>query len=328
MPERHDGVTPFDFTLEFSAAVDFTNAEMAAALQMEARNATVSAKAGDSRRMWTITATPNITNHPKYQQIAITIRSPKGSTGSPRKACNDAGAICTADGRKLQYSRVVGVGAGGLKPRPPNPLTVGFILDDDDTHPVLDYSHDSGDFTFQLVFSEPLANAPRTGDAAARLAWWRNKLTVNDGGTLRAVSYIGDDGLDVGREVWQITVLPGIRAQTGVRVPKFTGGCTASNALCTAAETDPNDRRKLNRSLHVPMRCSGGSANCDGRRNLIGGFENAPTSHDGASAFDIQLVFNLAVGISETNMKDRALSVSGGRLRLSRKAMDRRGRLP
>ena len=311
VPERHDGVTPFDFTLEFSAAVDFTNAEMAAALQMEARNATVSAKAGDSRRMWTITATPNITN-PKYQQIAITIRSPKGSTGSPGKACTDDGAICTADGRKLQYSRVVGVQAGGLKPRPPNPLTVGFILDDDDTHPVLDYSHDSGDFTFQLVFSEPLANAPRTGDAAARLAWWRNKLTVNDGGTLRAVSYIGDDGLDVGREVWQITVLPGIRAQTGVRVPKFTGGCTASNALCTAAETDPNDRRKLNRSLHVPMRCSGGSANCDGRRNLIGGFENAPTSHDGASAFDIQLVFNAAVGISETNMKDRALSVSGG----------------
>ena len=62
VPERHNGVTPFDFTLEFSAAVDFTNAEMAAALQMETRNATVSAKAGDSRRMWTITATPNITD--------------------------------------------------------------------------------------------------------------------------------------------------------------------------------------------------------------------------------------------------------------------------
>ena len=300
VPERHNGVTPFDFTLEFSAAVDFTNAEMAEALQMETRNATVSAKAGDSRRMWTITATPNITN-PKYQQIAITIRSPE--------KCNDAGAICTADGRKLQYSRVVGLHAGGLKPRPPNPLTVGFILDDDGNHPVLDYGHDHGDFTFRLVFSEPLANAPRTGDAAARLAWWKNKLTVHDGGVLRAVSYIGDDGLDVGREVWQITVLPGIEAQTGVMVPKFTGGCTASNALCTAAETDPNDRRKLNRSLHVPMRCR---TDCDGRRILIGGFENAPTSHDGASAFDIQLVFNLAVGISETNMKDRALSVSGG----------------
>ena len=250
VPERHDGVTPFDFTLEFSAAVDFTDDEMAEALQMETRNATVSAKAGDSRRMWTITATPNITDY--SQQIAITIRSPEN--------CNDAGAICTADGRKLQYSRVVGVGAGGLKPRPPKPLTVGFILDDDGNHPVLDYSHDNGDFTFQLVFSEPLANAPRTGDAAARLAWWRNKLTVNDGGTLMAVSYIGDDGLDVGREVWQITVLPGIEAQTGVMVPKFTGGCTASNALCTAAETDPNDRRKLNRSLHVPMRCGRG---CD-----------------------------------------------------------------
>ena len=167
VPERHDAVTPFDFTMEFSAAVDFTNAEMAAALQMETRNATVSAKAGDSRRMWTITATPNITDY--SQQIAITIRSPE--------KCNDAGAICTADGRKLQYSRVVGVGAGGLKPRPPKPLTVGFILDDDDTHPVLDYSHDNGDFIFQLVFSEPLANAPRTGDAAARLAWWQNKLT-------------------------------------------------------------------------------------------------------------------------------------------------------
>ena len=321
VPERHDGVTPFDFTLEFSAAVDFTNAEMAAALQMEARNATVSAKAGDSRRMWTITATPNITNH-KYQQIAITIRSPKGSTGSPGKACTDDGAICTADGRKLQYSRVVGVGAGGLKPRPPKPLTVGFILDDDDTHPVLDYSHRAGsDFDFQLVFSEPLANAPRTGDAAARLAWWRNKLTVNDGGTLRAVLYIGDDGLDAGREVWQITVRPGIKAQTGVMVPKFTGGCTASNALCTAAETDPNDRRKLTTALHVPMRCSGGSNNCDGSPvsqpqvaadPLTAAFSNMPESHDGSTAFTFRLTFSEDVDISAADLKDHALTVLNG----------------
>ena len=311
VPERHNGVTPFDFTMEFSAAVDFTNAEMAAALQMEARNATVSAKAGDSRRMWTITATPNITN-PKYQQIAITIRSPGN--------CNEAGAICTADGRKLKYSRVVGVQAGGLKPRPPKPLTVGFILDDDGTHPVLDYSHDNGDFTFQLVFSEPLANAPRTGDAAARLAWWRNKLTVHDGGTLRAVSYIGDDGLDVGREVWQITVLPGIEAQTGVMVPKFTGGCTASNALCTAAETDPNDRRKMNRSLHVPMRCGRG---CDGYGTpipqpqvaadpLTAAFSNMPESHDGSTAFTFRLTFSEDVLISAADLKDHALTVTNG----------------
>ena len=300
--------------------MDFTNAEMAAALQMETRNATLSAKAGDSRRMWTITATPNITDY--SQQIAITIRSPKGSTGSPGKACNEAGAICTADGRKLQYSRVVGVGAGGLKPRPPKPLTVGYILDDDDTHPVLDYSHRAGsDFDFQLVFSEPLANAPRTGDAAARLAWWRNKLTVNDGGTLRAVLYIGDDGLDAGREVWQITVRPGIKAQTGVMVPKFTGGCTASNALCTAAETDPNDRRKLTTALHVPMRCSGGSNNCDGSPvsqpqvaadPLTAAFSNMPESHDGSGAFTFRIAFSAEVTISPQDMKDHALVVAGG----------------
>ena len=312
VPERHDGVTPFDFTLEFSAAVDFTDDEMAEALQMETRNATLSAKAGDSRRMWTITATPNITDY--SQQIAITIRSPEN--------CNDAGAICTADGRKLQYSRVVGVGAGGLKPRPPKPLTVGYILDDDDTHPVLDYSHRAGsDFDFQLVFSEPLANAPRTGDAAARLAWWRNKLTVNDGGTLRAVSYIGDDGLDAGREVWQITVRPGIKAQTGVMVPKFTGGCTASNALCTAAETDPNDRRKLTTALHVPMRCSGGSNNCDGSPvsqpqvaadPLTAAFSNMPQSHDGSTAFTFRLTFSEDVDISAADLKDHALTVTNG----------------
>ena len=314
MPERHNGVTPFDFTLEFSAAVDFTNAEMAAALQMETRNATVSAKAGDSRRMWTITATPNITDY--SQQIAITIRSPE--------RCNDAGAICTADGRKLKYSRVVGVGAGGLKPRPPKPLTVGFILDDDGTHPELDYEHNNVAFDFQLVFSEPLANAPRTGDAAARLAWWQNKLTVHHGGTLRAVSYIGDDGLDVGREVWQMRVRPGIKAQTGVRVPKFTGGCTASNALCTAAETDPNDRRKLNESLHVPMRCY---RNCDGSPisqpqvaadPLTAAFSNMPDSHDGSTAFTFRLTFSEDVDISAADLKDQALTVLNGTVTTAR----------
>ena len=308
VPERHDSVTPFDFTLEFSAAVDFTNAEMAAALQMETTNATLSAKAGDSRRMWTITATPNITTW--NQQIAITIRSPE--------RCNDAGAICTADGRKLQYSRVVGVQAGGLKPRPPNPLTVGFILDDDNNHPVLDYEHNNVAFDFQLVFSEPLANAPRTGDAAARLAWWQNKLTVDHGGTLTAVSYIGDDGLDAGREVWQITVRPGIKAQTGVMVPKFTGGCTASNALCTAAETDPNDRRKLNESLHVPIRCF---RNCDGSPisqpqvaadPLTAAFSNMPESHDGSTAFTFRLTFSEDVDISAADLKDHALTVLNG----------------
>ena len=315
VPERHDGVTPFDFTLEFSAAVDFTNAEMAAALQMEARNATVSAKAGDSRRMWTITATPNITN-PKYQQIAITIRSPHTSyTGSPAKRCNEAGAICTADGRKLKYSRVVGVQAGGLKPRPPKPLTVGFALPDES-------SHSTGNLDFQLIFSEPLANAPRTGDAAARLAWWKDRMTYRLGATLTAVSYIGDDGLDVGREVWRMRIVisdTGNALTTGVTVPKFTGGCTASNALCTAAETNPNDRRKLNRSLYVPIRCGGSP--CSGTPPvspqveadpLTAAFSNVPDSHDGSTAFTFRLTFSEDVDISAADLKDHALTVTNG----------------
>ena len=34
-------------------------------------------------------------------------------------------------------------------------------------------------------------------------------MNIADGGTLRAVEHVGDDGLDVGREVWEVTVRPG-----------------------------------------------------------------------------------------------------------------------
>ena len=311
VPERHDGVTPFDFTMEFSAAVDFTNAEMAAALQMETRNATVSAKAGDSRRMWTITATPKITTY--NQQIVITILSPE--------KCSDAGAICTADGRKLKYSRVVGVQAGGLKPRPPNPLTVGFALPDESTH-------DTGNLDFQLIFSEPLANAPRTGDAAARLAWWKDRMTYRLGATLTAVSYLGEGWIGAGREVWKMTIVisdTGNALTTGVTVPKFTGGCTASNALCTAAETDPNDRRKLSKRLYVPIRCGGSP--CEGTPPvslqveadpLTAAFSNMPDSHDGSTAFTFRLTFSEDVDISAADLKDHALTVTNGTVTTAR----------
>ena len=315
VPERHNGVTPFDFTLEFSAAVDFTNAAMAAALQMETRNATVSAKAGDSRRMWTITATPNITN-PTFQQIAITIRSPKGSTGSPGKNCNEAGAICTADGRKLQYSRVVGVGAGGLKPRPPNPLTVGFALPDES-------SHSTGPLTFQLIFSEPLAGAPKYGTSTARLNWWKARTSTRKGATLTGASYAGEGYITgTGREVWNITIQisdSGTARTTAVILEQFTGGCTASNAICTAAETDPNDRRKLSKRLYVPIRC--GTSPCEGpppvspqveADPLTAAFSNMPDSHDGSTAFTFRLTFSEDVDISAADLKDHALTVLNG----------------
>ena len=314
-PERHDGETPFDFTVVFSEAVDLTNSEMTAAL--EPLNATVSASTADSGRTWTITATPNITN-PNSQYIGITIPSPKQT---PYKTCNQAGAICTADGRKLWSSRVVGVQAGAPNPgqRPPKALTVGHILDPDDTHPVIDYQFtfdNFASFDFQLVFSEPLANAPRTGNAAARLAWWQNRLSVEDGGTLKAVSYIGDDGLDVGREVWQMSVRPGIKRHSGVVVPKFTGSCSANNAVCT----DADPKRKLTNRLWVPLRCFGASfcnggpiaQNQEAADPLRAAYSNVPQTHDGATPFTFRLTFSEDVDISAADLKDHAFTVLNG----------------
>ena len=203
--------------------------------------------------------------------------------------------------------------------RPPKALTVGHILDPDDTHPVIDYVMNKDNFTrfdFQLVFSEPLANAPRTGNAAARLAWWQNRLSVADGGTLKAVSYIGDDGLDVGREVWQMNVRPGIKRHTGVTVPQFTGSCSANNAVCT----DADPKRKLTNRLWVPIRCAGTSfcnggpiaQNQEAADPLRAAYSNVPQTHDGATPFTFRLTFSENVDISAADLKDHAFTVLNG----------------
>ena len=59
---------------------------------------------------------------------------------------------------------------------------------------------------------------------------------------------------------------------------------------------------------------------------LTGRFEDAPASHDGASAFTARLVFSEPIATSEANLRERAISVLGGTLTELRR-VDGRGAL-
>ena len=87
VPTTHNG-TPFDFQIEFSEAVWATAAQVQSAV--DATNATVTAasRKSDTDTVWDVTVAPSGTD-------MVTL-----SLGVPEN-CDDEGAICTGDGRKL-----------------------------------------------------------------------------------------------------------------------------------------------------------------------------------------------------------------------------------
>ena len=138
MPPAHDGRSPFTFRIEFSEAV----ATSAADMRDHALTVTGGAVTGASRvkgraDVWRITVTPSGTGE-------IGIRLPSG------RDCAEAGAVCTADGRRLSG------GPAALIPGAA-PLTAGF-----EGMPA--EHRGEGGFRFRVAFNEDVG----IGDRALR----------------------------------------------------------------------------------------------------------------------------------------------------------------
>ena len=100
LPDSHDGSTPFAFRIVFSEAIDATAAELRdEALAVTGASVTAAARAAGPEETWQITLAPA-----GGGDIAILLEA--------GRACSEAGAICTPDGRKLE------VGVGVLLPGP------------------------------------------------------------------------------------------------------------------------------------------------------------------------------------------------------------------
>ena len=74
----------------------------------------------------------------------------------------------------------------------------------------------------------------------------------------------------------------------------------------------PNDRQLFNRRVYQLWITKAGTSMATEAVPLQAAFENAPSSHDGSSAFTLRMAFSEDVEITPEDMRDHALTVLGG----------------
>ena len=171
-------------------------------------------------------------------------------------------------------------------------------------------SHDgSTAFSFRLAFTDAVAAEPE--------AMRDHALTVT-GGTATAATR--EDGRG---DLWAFTVAPAGDDSVGITVPA-NRPCGEPGALCTG------DGRRLSGELTRKIPYAAPVSGTWGRdAALTAAFENTPSSHDGSSAFALELAFSEAVfegdePFDQSRAIRNALRVTGGAVVDSRRVDDAR----
>ena len=182
VPSEHDG-TGFSFDLTLSEAPGAGNLPVAASFKVAPGKASVS---GSGRR-YTVTVTPKPAN--AWKDVTITLAG--------GRACDEAGAVCTADGRALSNTSSVTVGGPvrirveGARAREGKDASLDFAvtLNRAASHEVLvDY-----------------ATADETATAGSDYTATSGTLTFAAGETAKTVSVpVLDDAIHEGREVMRL----------------------------------------------------------------------------------------------------------------------------
>ena len=182
VPSEHDG-TAFTFDLTLSEAPGAGNLPAAASFKVAPGKASVSG----SGTQYTVTVTPKAAN--AWKDVTITLAG--------GRACAEAGAICTADGRALSNSSSVTVGGPvririeGAKAREGKDKSLDFAvtLNRAAAHEVsVDY-----------------ATADGTATAGADYTATSGTLTFTAGETAKTVSVpVLDDAIDEGKETMRL----------------------------------------------------------------------------------------------------------------------------
>ena len=150
-------------------------------------------------------------------------------------------------------------------------------------------SHDGESaFSFRIAFSEDVA----TSAADMR----DHALTVTGGAVTNAARVDGRDDL------WRITVRPSGADAVSILLPSGRD-CGEAGAICTA------DGRELAVGFAVEVPSTSGSRSGG---PLTAAFEGLPSGHDGESAFSFRIAFSEDVATSASDMRDHALTVTGG----------------
>ena len=226
-PVSHDGTSAFSVRLAFSEDIDIEPTKLRDDA-LKVSHATVSAAARVNGRddLWEITLTPTAS-----QAISIQVRG--------NLACTQAGAICTANGKKLaaNVTHSVAYQAPGGRSTQPQATALTAAFEN------VPEEHDgSRVFTLELAFSEAVFDGSEDFDRNQAI---RYAIQVT-GGTVRGGSRADPDAYDL----WTLRIGPAGNGDVTVSLPATTGGCDAAGAICTPdgkALTDP-----VSATIHGP----------------------------------------------------------------------------
>ena len=271
VPLSHDGSSAFTFRMAFSEEVEITPEDMRDhAFVVSGATVTGAERVDGLKSLWELTLEPTGSG-------AVSILTPL------ERACTEAGALCTADGRSLSVApalQVAGPVAQGQQA--PAPLTASFES--------VPEAHDGASaFTVRLAFTEDVETTPED---------MRDHALTVSGGTVTAAAMV-----DGRKDLWELTVEPAGSGPVSILTP-LERACTEAGALCTA------DGRALTGGLGVQV---------PGPPVLTASFESVPQVHDGTSAFTVRLAFSAPIRNSYKHLRDEALSVTGGTVARARR---------
>ena len=202
-PSQHDGSDAFTLELDFTGPVT-TTAEVMQSHALQVTNGRVTAAAKRGRRdRWLLTVDPSA-----LQDVRVAL----AATAS----CEDAGAVCAADGRMLSSGAEVSI---------TGPASIPLRVTRQNYHPV----HDRSVFELKVDFSWPVTIKHKAMAA--------HGLKVTNGEVIKAFRQQNTHGL-----TWVFRVLPWSNDTVTVKLP-VTADCASAGAVCTG------DGRKLSNAL-------------------------------------------------------------------------------
>ena len=247
-PLSHDGSSAFTFRMAFTEDVEITPEDMRDhAFVVSGGTVTGAERVGGLKSLWELTLEPTGSG-------PVSILTPL------ERACTEAGALCTADGRSLSVAPALQV-AG---PVPAAPALTATLEDFPSNH------DGSTAFTFRIAFSADVEITPED---------MRDHALTVTGATVTAAARVDDR-----KDLWELTLAPSGSGTVSILTP-LERACTEAGALCTA------DGRSLTGGLGVQVP---GPAPATA---LTASFESVPQAHDGTSAFTRQIRSDCRCGV-------------------------------
>ena len=289
-PERHDGTNRIKLRVAFSEPVEESPQDVGAhGVEVEGGAVTsVSPVGGDAPDGAETRSIGNRDAGRQDREVVWEFEIEPDSDGDVTvsfeagRPCDEAGAICTADGRSL--SEDISTTVEGPDEGPP-PLTASFVD--------LPEAHDGESaFRFRLAFSERIAISFRSLREDA--------FQVAGGRVTRGKR------VDGRKDLFEITVEPDGNGEVAISLPAGRE-CSVSGAICTWGPP----RKQL---TNTPTATVAGPAVETGPASLTASFVDMPDEHDGESAFTFRIAFSERVGwMNGRRLRENVVAVTGGR---------------